>query len=687
VLGRICPSCNTPLPEMAAFCYICGSATPTGIDPSTGELTVATSSHETSIHRLKKALGKDYEIGRLVGRGGFAEVFQVRDLRLKRDLALKALRPDLMLSDVMVMRFRREAESAAQLRHPNIVPIYDVGEAENIAFILMPLVEGESLKAMIEREGAVPPPEARRIMLEAASALATAHEAGVVHRDIKPENIMLEGRKRRVLLMDFGIAKAVDPAAAEQEGDIKAQPGTLTGTGMTVGTPQYMSPEQASGDYSIDHRADQYSLAVVGYQMLTGLLPFDGENTRTILYKQMVETPKPVRELAPDVPADLAQAIERALSKEPKDRYPTTDAFAHALAGPPAGVQTPITVSVTSQMPVRRISRKRRSGAYVMGLGGLVLAAAVVWAIQARNGSPSAADLALADSVAMADSLASLAAGEDSTGAEAEPLTEASSGPSEDTRPAAGRPPPPPPATARPTPRTTATPAVAQATCSSAARESQWAEALELCAAEGGGGNANAARILGTLYEFGRGTPASFPDAAAWYTTAATAGDAEGKFRLAELYRAGRGVPQNLGQAQTLYREAAEAGLSMAFFPLATMFEEGGRGARRDEAEAVIWYRRAAEGAADSARAQGKVGDMYARGRGVRRDDAEAYRWFLRGAESGDSWSQFQAGQALLRGRGVARNDSLGWVWVERSAEQGYQEAVRELQRRPQGGS
>ncbi|HUG27586.1 MAG TPA: Sel1-like repeat-containing protein kinase family protein, partial [Gemmatimonadales bacterium] len=430
--------------------------------------------------------------------------------------------------------------------------------------------------------------------------------------------------------------------------------------------------------------ADQYSLAVVGYQMLTGLLPFDGENTRAILYKQMVESPKPVRELAPDVPADLAQAIERALSKEPKDRYPTTDAFAHALSGPPTGVQTPITVSITSQLPVRRISKKRRSGAYVMGLGGLMLAAAVVWAIQGLNGSPSASDLALADSVALADSLASLTAVGDSTGAEAEPLTTAPSGPSVNTRPASGRP-PPPPAAARPTATTAAASAAAQATCTAAARESRWTEALDLCAAEGGSGNANSARILGTLYEFGRGTPASFPDAAAWYTTAAAAGDAEGKFRLAELYRAGRGVPQNLAQAQTLYREAAEAGLAMAFFPLATMFEEGGRGARRDEAEAVVWYRRAAEGAADSARAQGKVGDMYARGRGVRRDEAEAYRWFLRGAESGDSWSQFQAGQALLRGRGVPRNDSLGWVWVERSAAQGYQEAVRELQRRPSG--
>ena len=684
MLGRVCPSCNTPLPEMAAFCYICGSATPTAIDPSTGEMTVATSTHETSLHRLRRALGRDYEIGRLVGRGGFAEVFQVRDLRLKRDLALKALRPDLMLSDVMVARFRREAESAAQLRHPNIIPIYDVGEAEGIAYILMPLVEGESLKATIERDGPLPPPEARRILLEAASALATAHETGVVHRDIKPENIMLEGRKRRVLLMDFGIAKAVDPAAAEQEGDLKPQPGTLTGTGMTVGTPQYMSPEQASGDYGIDHRADQYSLAVVGYHMLTGVLPFDGENTRTILYKQMVETVKPVRELAPDVPADLAQAIERALSKEPKDRYPTTDAFAHALSGPPSGVQTPVTIAtVASRIPVRRLTRPKRPSVPVMAMGGLLALAAVVWAVSRNGDSPQPTDLAAADSTAAAaDSLAQTDAPDGADGG-------GEIGGAGDQAPV---PPPaaPPRGTAeRPAgtaPRPAPAPVTARLTCATAARDARWAEALELCAEEGGAGNAASARLLGSLYEFGRGTPASFPDAAVWYTTAATGGDAEGKYRLAELYRAGRGVPQSLTQAQTLYREAAEAGLAIAWLPLATMFDEGGRGVRRDEAEAVVWYRRAAEGAPDSARAQGKLGDMYARGRGVRRDDIEAFRWFLRGAESGDSWSQFQAGQALLRGRGVERNDSLGWGWIERAATQGLQDAQRELQRRPGGG-
>ncbi len=670
---------------MAAFCYICGSATPTGIDTATGEISTATSSHETSLHRLKKALGKDYEIGRLVGRGGFAEVFQVRDLRLKRDLALKALRPDLMLSDVMVARFRREAESAAQLRHPNIVPIYDVGEAEGIAYILMPLVDGESLKATIERDGPMPPPEARRILLEAASALATAHESGVVHRDIKPENIMLEGRKRRVLLMDFGIAKAVDPSAAEQDGDIKAQPGTLTGTGMTVGTPQYMSPEQASGDHLLDHRADQYSLAVVGYQMLTGTLPFDGDNTRNILYKQMVEQPKPVRELAPDVPADLAQALERALMKEPKDRFPSTDAFAMALQGPVSGLQTPVTMSVSRVQPVLRLGHRRRSGAFVMGLGGLVVVAGLAWGLKAgmlgRPTPATSADsaAALADSGAVTADSTTLAA---APGAGAAPTV---TPPPPSAAGRGGERPVPPPATTRaPRAAPAAAPAAVVLTCAGAARDARWTDALTLCAAEGDSGSAAASRILGTLHEFGRGTPASFPDAATWYLRAAAGGDAEGKFRLAELYRAGRGVPQNLAQAQTLYREAGESGFRDAWLPLAMMYEEGGRGARKDEVEAVVWYRRAAE-QGNNPRAQGKLGDMYARGRGVRRDDAEALRWFLRGAEGGDSWSQFQAGIFHLRGRGTTRADSVGWSWIEKAAAQGVEDARRELARKPAG--
>ncbi len=270
---------------------MCGAATPQAIDKQTGEIRSYSADRIPSPDktRLQRALGSNYELGKLVGRGGFAEVFLVHDKRLKRDLALKALRPDLVISEHLLTRFRREAETVAALRHPHIVPIYDIGEADGIAYILMPLIQGESLRALLMREGPRPVREATRIMLEASDALGAAHDAGVVHRDIKPENIMLEGKTRRVQLMDFGIAKAIDTSGDEGPG--------LTSTGMLVGTPHYMSPEQASGEPNLAHRSDQYSLALVAYQMITGSLPFDGDATRHVRFQQMVGHYKSTRSL------------------------------------------------------------------------------------------------------------------------------------------------------------------------------------------------------------------------------------------------------------------------------------------------------------------------------------------------------------------------------------------------------
>ena len=210
---RACPTCHTPLPGMASFCYVCGTATPAGLNRETGEAITTTMSSGIGpadlIRKLQRALGPGYELRDRIGAGGFAEVFHARDLRLKRDLAVKVLRPDLGLSPDLLQRFRREAETIATLRNAHIVPVYDIGEAEGLAFIIMPMIAGESLRAVLDREGAMPPAEVCRILREAAQGLAAAHEAGVVHRDIKPENIMLEGRDKRVLVMDFGIAKAV----------------------------------------------------------------------------------------------------------------------------------------------------------------------------------------------------------------------------------------------------------------------------------------------------------------------------------------------------------------------------------------------------------------------------------------------------------------------------------------------
>ena len=284
---RNCPTCETPLPRDAAYCALCGSPTATqviGEAPDVHTGPSLSTSYENAPERLRRALGPNFELGRLIGRGGYAEVFAIRDLKLKRELAVKVLRPDLIVTSALLERFRREALAVAALQHPAIVPVYDVGEADGICYILMPLIKGESLKAILQRQRRLPIEEVQRIVLEAANALAVAHQANVVHRDIKPENIMLEGADRHVRLMDFGIAKAVDSSEKE-----------LTGTGVVVGTPQYMSPEQASGEPNIDHRSDQYSLAVVAYQMLAGRAPFDGETARAIIAKQLLDQPPPAR--------------------------------------------------------------------------------------------------------------------------------------------------------------------------------------------------------------------------------------------------------------------------------------------------------------------------------------------------------------------------------------------------------
>ena len=322
-----CPRCETAVPADASFCPGCGAST---IAPVLDETLLGaarpggvTPSYEVAPERLQAALGPHYELGRLLGRGGYAEVFMVRDLRLQRELAVKVLRPDLILSEQLVSRFRREALAVGAVQNPHIVPVFDVGETDGVLWILMPLIQGETLKSILAREGRLPVPEVRRILLEAADGLHAAHLAGVIHRDIKPENLMIEGGTGRVLLMDFGIAKAIDAG-----GDY-----SLTGTGVIIGTPRYMSPEQATGKQALGPATDQYSLAVVGYQMLSGRVPFEGDNVREVMTRQLFDEPIPLSRMLPDIPSDVSSTIHRALRKEPERRFGSMDEFARALQG------------------------------------------------------------------------------------------------------------------------------------------------------------------------------------------------------------------------------------------------------------------------------------------------------------------------------------------------------------------
>ncbi len=272
--------------------------------------------------RLQNALGSGFEVRRLLGQGGFAEVYACWDTSLKREVAVKVLRRDLAAEPVLAERFRREAEAVARLRHPNIIPIYSVGEGDGLSYIVMPLVEGDSLRTWMEKDPRPSIDEVRRILAEAADALAEAHRHDIVHRDIKPDNIMLEGENRRVLVMDFGIAKAMSEVGTG-----------LTATGMIIGTPQYMSPEQGSGEGNIDRRSDIYSLGIVGFQMITGQLPFAGNTVVALLIQHATDPPPPIRDLRPDCPADLARAVQRCLAKDPAARWQGAGELRDALTG------------------------------------------------------------------------------------------------------------------------------------------------------------------------------------------------------------------------------------------------------------------------------------------------------------------------------------------------------------------
>jgi serine/threonine protein kinase len=273
--------------------------------------------------RLTQALGSSFTLEGEIGRGGMGVVYHARDERLKRQVAVKVLPPDLAFREEIRIRFMREAETAARLSHPHIVPIHSVGEGpEGLVYFVMAYVDGESLGARLKRRGRLPPDEARRILMETADALGAGHALGIIHRDVKPDNILLEGSRGRTVLTDFGIAKALTSTTG---------PGTLTATGVAIGTPHYMSPEQAAGDREIDGRSDIYSLGVVGYQMLTGELPFSAPTVPGLLLKQITEQAPYLKDKAPTCPDDLASCVMRSLEKEPEARWPTADALRRAL--------------------------------------------------------------------------------------------------------------------------------------------------------------------------------------------------------------------------------------------------------------------------------------------------------------------------------------------------------------------
>ena len=269
----------------------------------------------TPLQRLEAGLAGRYTIERELGQGGMAVVFLARDLRHDRKVALKMLRPEIS-AEIGADRFLREIKLAAGLTHPHILPVYDSGEADGLLFYVMPNMEGRSVRERLDRERQLPLEEALRITREVASALDYAHRHQVVHRDIKPENILLN--EGAAMVADFGIGKALSGG------------GSLTQTGMAVGTPAYMSPEQASGDSEVDGRSDLYSLGCVLYEMLAGEPPFTGPTAQAVIAKRFV-SPIPRVRVTRDIPVSVDDAVTRALSRTPVDRFPSAADFAEAL--------------------------------------------------------------------------------------------------------------------------------------------------------------------------------------------------------------------------------------------------------------------------------------------------------------------------------------------------------------------
>ncbi len=296
--------------------------------------------------RVSRALAGRYTLERELGQGGMATVYLGTDVKLGRQVAIKVLAPQTR-EYLGSERFQREVQLAAQLSHPHIVPVFEAGEADGVLFYAMGYVEGESLKDRLEREGPLPLAEALRLIAEIGEALQYAHERGTVHRDIKPANILLS--RNHALVADFGIAKAISAESSEQ---------SLTGTGITVGTVEYMSPEQAAGEKRLDGRSDVYALGVLLYELLVGEPPFTGPTVQAVVARIITDPPRRLRTVRATVPEHVEQAVLSALSKIPADRPPTAQAFVDQLLNP---------------SPVQ--GRGSRTGLVVLGVVALVAVA------------------------------------------------------------------------------------------------------------------------------------------------------------------------------------------------------------------------------------------------------------------------------------------------------------------------
>ena len=383
-----CPTCRADIPTGSAFCPACGKPSPTVISSERAATTpLPVAAVESTAERLARALGPKYQVKRLVGRGGFAEVYELWDVDLDRPLACKVLHPEVAWTPGMIARFRQEAKALARLQHPAILAIHFAGDGEGLVYYVMPFIDGESLADALRRRGVLSPSDALTIVEPILQALSHAHAQGLVHRDIKPDNVMLEAKTGRALLVDFGIAKLLDS-------NVKA--GAQTATGFTVGTVQYMSPEQALGQANLDGRSDLYAFGAMLFQVVTGTPPYDGKSSAEIVGKHLAEPAPVASDVNRKIPRWMSDVILRCLAKKPEDRFQTADEVLSALQVGRASGSTRLVGAATVERKVQsrqRPARWREMGwwafaAVVIGGVGLwygerqgYIGRSVVWAL------------------------------------------------------------------------------------------------------------------------------------------------------------------------------------------------------------------------------------------------------------------------------------------------------------------
>jgi tRNA A-37 threonylcarbamoyl transferase component Bud32 len=373
----VCSSCHALLREGSSHCPRCGpgSLALFGVEPATLDPGASDSG---ALDRLGRALGRNYRVVRLIGRGGFAEVYEVVDSDLQRRLAVKVLRSDLPWTAATISRFKQEARAIARLNHPNTVPIHFVGENDGLVYYAMPYLEGVTVAELLRTEGPLTTERALRIVEPVLEALQHAHDHGLVHRDVKPGNILIESGTGRPLLVDFGIVKYLDG------------PAHLTDAGYIVGTPLYMSPEQALGSRSVDARSDLYGIGAVLFQLLTGAPPFEGTDSQEIVGRHINE-PVPSANLSRHgIPPWISGIVLRCMAKHPDDRFPTARALLEAIraarAGPLAAAVDPVSLLPRAdETPTQAMPAARDPG----GLGWLVgIAAAAIAGIIVAVSAP-----------------------------------------------------------------------------------------------------------------------------------------------------------------------------------------------------------------------------------------------------------------------------------------------------------